>query len=171
MPLRDSFLTAPLDLMRLALFQPDIPQNTGALMRLAACFAVPLDIIEPCGFPFDDRRLKRTVMDYGAACNVTRHISWPVFLANLRRQSQGRLVLLSTAATTSHVHHRFCSGDTLLVGRESHGVPPDVHQAADSAVKIPMAGEVRSLNVVVAAAIVLAEAGRQLGWFNELILK
>ena len=157
--------------MRLALYQPDIPQNTGALMRLAACFRTPLDIIEPCGFPFDDKRLRRTVMDYGAACELTRHASWDKFLVELRGKPSARLVLLTTAGATSHVAHRFTAEDTLLLGRESHGVPEKVHRAADSEVRIPLADGLRSLNVVVAAGIVLAEALRQLGHFNGLKLQ
>lgn len=156
--------------MRLALYQPDIPQNTGALMRLGACFRTPLDVIEPCGFPFDDKRLRRTVMDYGEACEVTRHASWEKFLAALRANPRGRLVLLTTAAKTTHVDHRFTPDDTLLVGRESHGVPDVVHQAADSEVRIPIAVGLRSLNVVVAAGIVLSEALRQTGSFTSLDL-
>lgn len=156
--------------MRLALYQPDIPQNTGAMMRLAACFRVPLDIIEPCGFPFDEKRLKRTALDYGAACTVVRHASWTSFLDGQRRDHR-RIVLLSTAGAESHVGHTFDACETLLLGRESHGVPDEVHHAADSIIRIPIAGELRSLNVVVAAAVVLGEAGRQLGWFNQLIIK
>ena len=156
--------------MRLAVYQPDIPQNTGALMRLAACFRVPIDIIEPCGFPFDDKRLKRTAMDYGGVCELTRHVSWAAFHDALRARAGQRLILLSTTGSASHVEFQFRADDTLLVGRESHGVPDNVHASADSAVRIPIADGVRSLNVVVAAAVVLAEAGRQLGWFNSLKL-
>jgi len=157
--------------MRLALYQPDIPQNTGALMRLGACFRTPLDVIEPCGFPFDDKRLRRTVMDYGAACEVTRHPSWEKFLAELRAKPKARLVLLTTAANTAHVDHQFTPDDTLLLGRESHGVPELVHSAADSEVRIPIATGLRSLNVVVAAGIVLSEALRQTGQFKSLNLQ
>lgn len=156
--------------MRLALYQPDIPQNTGALMRLGACFRTPLDIIEPCGFPFDDKRLRRTVMDYGEACEIARHVSWTQFLAELRTKPTSRLVLLTTAAKTAHVDHRFTLDDTLLLGRESHGVPEEVHRAADSEVRIPIAAGMRSLNVVVAAGIVLSEALRQTGQFKSLNL-
>jgi tRNA (cytidine/uridine-2'-O-)-methyltransferase len=151
--------------MRLALFQPDIPQNTGALMRIGACFRVPLDIIEPCGFPFDDRRLRRTAMDYGRDCEVVRHVSWPHFLAAHRARG-GRLVLLTTAATTSHSDFRYVDNDSLLLGRESAGVTDEVIAAADVKVRIPMAAGLRSLNVAIAGAIVLAEALRQSGIFN-----
>ena len=146
--------------MRLALFQPDIPQNTGALMRIGACFRVPLDVIEPCGFPFDDKRLRRTAMDYGPACELERHLSWGHFLERHRARG-GRLVLLTTAATVSHTDFAFAAGDTLILGRESAGVTPEVAAAADATVRIPIAADQRSLNVAVAGAIVLAEALRQ----------
>ena len=147
--------------MRLALYQPDIPQNTGAVFRLAACFRVALDIIEPCGFPFDDKRLRRSAMDYGASCELVRHASWDSYLAAFRTTSGQRLILLSTASAVTYSDFAFQAGDTLLLGRESHGVPESVHGAADARVRIPIAAETRSLNVVVAAAIVLTEALRQ----------
>ncbi|MCB2108957.1 MAG: tRNA methyltransferase [Rhodobacteraceae bacterium] len=149
--------------MRLALFQPDIPQNTGALMRLGACFATPLDIIEPCGFPIDDKRLKRTAMDYGGICEIARHASWQAFLADLRAHPERRLIVLSTSGAVPHAACEYRADDVLLVGRESFGVPPEVHDSADIRVRIPIAEGVRSLNVVVAAAVVIAEAQRQLG--------
>ena len=152
--------------MRLALYQPDIPQNTGAALRLAACFKVAVDIIEPCGFPFDDKRLRRSAMDYGPACEVLRHDSWDAFLHDFRAESQGRLVLLSTTAAVTYTDYAYSPHDTLLLGRESHGVPETVHTAADARVRVPIAAEMRSLNVVVAAAIVLAEALRQQGVFT-----
>jgi tRNA (cytidine/uridine-2'-O-)-methyltransferase len=150
--------------MRLALYLPDIPQNTGAAMRLAACLATPLDVIEPCGFPFDDRRLRRTVMDYAPACDLTRHVSWDAFLA-AQRAAGRRLVLMSTAAEQTHLAFAFGVNDVLLAGRESFGVPDEVRRACDAAVRIPLAPGARSLNVVVASAIVLAEAYRQLDLF------
>ena len=145
--------------MRLALYQPDIPPNAGTLLRLGACLGVPLDIIMPCGFPVGDRDLKRAAMDYSAKAECRRHESWPAF-ATARR---GRLVLLTTRATTSYTAFRFAPDDTLLVGRESDGVPDDVHRAADARIRVPMVADVRSLNVAVAAAIVLGEALRQTG--------
>lgn len=151
--------------MRLVLYQPDIPQNTGAMMRLGACFRVPVDVIEPCGFPLDDKRLQRTAMDYGAACEVARHISWESYLAGLRAKAGARLVLLTTAGAVPYTDFAFREDDSLLLGRESRGVPEDVRAAADAAVRIPIAGELRSLNVTVAAAIVLTEALRQIGFF------
>lgn len=152
--------------MRLALYQPDIPQNVGAALRLAACFKVPVDIVEPCGFPFDDKRLRRSAMDYGDACDLTRHVSWDAYVRDFRAQPGRRLVLLSTAGAVPHTDFTFNAQDTLLLGRESAGVPPDVHAAADARVRIPMAANMRSLNVVIAGSIVLAEALRQQGIFH-----
>ena len=152
--------------MRLALYQPDIPQNMGALMRIGACFKVPIDVIEPCGFPFDEKRLRRTSMDYGAACELHRHRSWVTYLEAFRADSTRRLVLLTTATQTSHADFQYADGDTLLLGRESHGVPPEVHAEADACVRIPIAAGLRSLNVAVAAGIVLAEGLRQIGKFT-----
>jgi tRNA (cytidine/uridine-2'-O-)-methyltransferase len=146
--------------VRLALYQPDIPQNAGACMRLAACFGVPLDLVEPCGFILDDRRMARSAMDYRQHLDLTRHISWDAFL---RTRAPGRLVLLTTRATTRHVDFAFRHDDTLLLGRESAGVPDEVHAQVDASVVIRLKPEVRSLNVAQAAAIVLAEALRQTG--------
>lgn len=151
--------------MRLALYQPDIPQNMGAMMRIAACFKVPVDVIEPCGFPFDEKRLRRTAMDYGDACTLVRHKSWEDF-QDQRRKENRRLVLLTTASEVGHTTFRFGTNDTLMLGRESHGVPADVHAAADACVRIPIAHGLRSLNVSVAGAIALAEALRQTGAFD-----
>jgi tRNA (cytidine/uridine-2'-O-)-methyltransferase len=145
--------------VRLALYQPDIPQNAGACMRLAACFGVPLDLIEPCGFVLDDRRVGRSAMDYRDHLMLERHISWEAFLSRPR----GRLVLLTTRAAMRHVDFAFRPDDTLLLGRESAGVPDAVHTAADAAVVIRLVEGVRSLNVAQAGAIVLAEALRQTG--------
>ncbi|GIL40248.1 tRNA (cytidine(34)-2'-O)-methyltransferase [Roseiterribacter gracilis] len=147
--------------MRLALYQPDIPQNAGALMRLAACFGVELDLIEPCGFVIDDRRMGRSAMDYRQHLTLHRHVSWDAFLA--ARKEAGRLVLLTTRATTRHVDFAFAPSDTLLLGRESAGVPDEVHAQVDASVVIRLRPDVRSLNVAQAGAIVLAEALRQTG--------
>ncbi len=149
--------------MRLALFEPDIPQNTGALLRLAACFAVAVDLIEPFGFLFDDRRLRRVALDYAAAVAIRRHASWSRFLAE--RDPRSRLILLTTSGTVPHHRFGFAAGDTLLLGRESAGVPQFVHHAADARVAIPLAAGRRSLNVALAGAIALAEALRQTGGF------
>lgn len=148
--------------MRLALYQPDIPQNLGGAMRLAACLAVPLDLIEPCGFPVDDRRLRRAAMDYGGAAAIARHDSWAAFLAV---RASGRLVLLTTRGEHRLPDFAFRPDDTLLVGRESVGAPPEVHARADARLRLPMAAGLRSLNVVVAAAMVLGEALRQTDGF------
>jgi tRNA (cytidine/uridine-2'-O-)-methyltransferase len=149
--------------MRLALYQPDIPQNTGAMLRLAACFGVGVDLIEPCGFVWSDRRLRRAGMDYLDGVALTRHESWTAFQTALAAQARGRLALLTTSASTPYAEFAFRPGDTLLVGRESAGVPAEVHAAADARLVIPMRPGVRSLNVALAAAIVLGEALRQTG--------
>ena len=149
--------------MRLALYQPDIPQNTGAILRLAACFGLPVDLIEPCGFVFDDRRLRRAGMDYMEHVDLTRHRSWDSYQA-ARAGRMGRLILLTTKGAVPHVACRFEATDSLLLGRESAGVPDEVHAAADLRVRIPMRPGLRSLNVAMAAAIVTGEAMRQLGF-------
>lgn len=149
--------------MRLALYQPDIPQNAGALLRLGACLGVPVDIIEPCGFVLSDRRLKRAGMDYLAAATLVRHPSWESFRAG----HQGRLVLLTTRAPLAYHRFEFRPDDTLLLGRESAGVPEEVHGAAGARLRIPLEAGQRSLNVAVAAAMVLGEALRQTGQFPE----
>jgi tRNA (cytidine/uridine-2'-O-)-methyltransferase len=152
--------------LRLALYQPDIPQNTGTMLRMAACFNVPVDIIEPAGFPVSDRHFRRAGMDYLDQCDIERHISWRAFDA-ARREAGRRLVLLTTKGDMPHVDFGFASGDTLMVGRESAGVPDIVHSAADARIVIPMRAALRSLNVAVSAAIVLGEALRQTGGFGQ----
>ncbi|MBT5046922.1 MAG: tRNA (cytidine(34)-2'-O)-methyltransferase [Rhodospirillaceae bacterium] len=149
--------------MRLALYQPDIPQNTGAILRLAACMGIAVDIIEPCGFLLDDRRLQRVGMDYLDHVAVTRHSSWDRFAIE-RTAHHGRLLLLTTKGTTPYVDYAFDPNDILMVGRESAGVPEEIHKAADARLLIPMAEGVRSLNVALAAAMVLGEALRQTGF-------
>lgn len=149
--------------MRLALYQPEIPQNVGASIRAAACFGAGLDIIEPCGFPADDRSLKRAAMDYRALAVPTLHASWAKFLKS-RERAAGRLILLSTSAGASIWDFRFQPGDILLIGQESAGVPAEVRAASDFAVRIPLAPAARSLNAAAAGAIALAEMRRQLGW-------
>ncbi len=150
--------------MRLVLYEPDIPQNTGTLMRLAACFDVPVDIIEPCGFIFDDKRMRRAGMDYLDMVNVTRHDSWDKFFDAHR----GRIVLLTTKGHRSYADFEFREDDILLLGRESAGVPESVHQAVDVQLRIPMRPEARSINVALAGSIVLGEALRQTGHFSKL---
>ncbi len=152
--------------MRLALYQPDIPQNTGAILRLAACLGVPVDIIEPCGFVWSDSGLRRAGLDYLEHVNVTRHSSWRAFIQ--RRdvdRGAGRLILLTTRAPLDYADFAYEACDTLMVGRESAGVPEEVHAAADARVKIPMQADMRSLNVALAAAMVLGEALGQTGRF------
>jgi tRNA (cytidine/uridine-2'-O-)-methyltransferase len=143
--------------MRLALYEPDQAGNVGTIIRLAACLGVPLDVIEPCGFPFSDRALKRAGMDYTELAAVTRHSGWAAFEAGL----PGRLVLFTTAGAARLPEARFQPGDTLLLGSESSGVPEAVHARADLRVRIPQAEGTRSLNIAVAAGIGLAEALRQ----------
>jgi len=146
--------------LRLALYQPDMPTNTGSMLRLGACLGVPLDIIEPCGFIWDDKRLHRVAMDYIDHINVTRHQSWEVFR---KAKGERRLVLLSTKASIPYTDFAFHPDDTLMVGRESAGVPDAVHEACEGRVLIPMAAGLRSLNVALSAAMVLGEAIRQVG--------
>jgi tRNA (cytidine/uridine-2'-O-)-methyltransferase len=147
--------------LRLALFEPDIPQNTGALFRLAACFGVAVDLIEPVGFLLDDRRVKRVALDYLGNLAVRRHESWATFLAG--RDPASRLVLMTTAGDQQLHRFAFAAGDTILLGRESAGVPEAVHRAAAARVVIPMRPPARSLNVALAGAIALYEALRQTG--------
>ena len=151
--------------MRLALFEPDIPQNLGAFIRLSACLGAPLDVIEPCGFPVDDKRIRRTAMDYYDLANMTRHASWTAFQ---RDRAPGRLVLLTTSGATRFPDVGFRSDDTLLLGRESAGVPAEVHEAADVRLRIPLQKSLRSLNVALAAAMVLGEALRQTNGYAAL---
>lgn len=148
--------------MRLALFEPDIPQNTGAIMRLAACLGVGIDVIEPCGFLFNDRGLRRAGMDYLQSVALVRHVSWRHFLAG---HGPARLVLLTVRGAVPYTHFSFRGDDVLLLGRESQGVPQEVHDAADARLVVPLQPGMRSLNVVTAAAIVVGEALRQTGGF------
>lgn len=152
--------------MRLVLFEPDIPQNTGTLLRLAACWNLSVDVIFPCGFIFDDRRMKRAGMDYIDAVDIERHASWSAYQAWRAENAAvaGRLLLLSTKAASPYHAFAFRENDSLMVGRESSGVPEDVHSAADHRLVIPLRAGMRSLNVAMAAAIVAAEAMRQTGF-------
>ena len=146
--------------MRLALFQPDIPQNLGAAIRLAACLGAELDVIEPCAFPLSDRSLKRAALDYGPQAVLQRHRSWDDFLAAPHR-AQGRLVLFTTRAAEPFHRFAFGAGDTLLFGSESAGAPDHVHAAAQARLVIPIRPETRSMNLVTACAVALGEALRQ----------
>lgn len=152
--------------MRLALYQPDIPQNTGTLLRLAACLGVGVDIIGPTGFDMSDRSLRRAALDYLPFADISRHTSWQSYLKD---RAPGRLVLLSSRGATNYVRVRFEPSDTLLLGRESAGVPDAVRTVADATVRIPMRPQLRSLNVAVAGAMVLGEALRQTGGFDDLV--
>lgn len=149
--------------MRLALYEPDIPPNLGTLIRLGACLGVALDVIEPCGFPWDDRDLKRAAMDYGALGEVARHSCWESFATS--RPADARIVLLTTRAAEPFTRFAFQSSDILLLGRESAGVPDAVHEAADARILVPMRPPARSLNVALAGAMVLSEALRQTNGF------
>ena len=151
--------------MDLALFQPDIPQNAGTLLRTCACLNVGADIIEPCGFVFSDRHLKRSGMDYLDLAQVTRHNSWDAFRVQRQAQEGRRLVLLTTKGAVAYTDVTFQPTDVLLLGSASSGVPDDVHAAVDARVTIPMAPGARSLNIAVAAAMVLGEALRQTDGF------
>jgi tRNA (cytidine/uridine-2'-O-)-methyltransferase len=147
--------------MRLALFQPDIPQNLGAALRLGACLGVAVDVIEPCGFPLSDRAVRRAAMDYAGKAQVVRHPGWGEFLSARR----GRIVLFTTRAAQPFHQFLYAADDILLFGRESAGVPDEVHEAADARLYIPLAADARSLNVVTAAALALGEALRQTNGF------
>lgn len=143
--------------MRLALFQPDIAGNVGTILRMAACLGPPVDIIEPCGFPFSDRKLRRAGMDYAPRAHIRRHADWPTFAESLA----GRPILLTVTGETPLPAARFAPDDVLIVGSETAGVPRAVHEAAAMRVRIPMRRGMRSLNVAVATAIALGEMLRQ----------
>ena len=148
--------------VRIALFEPDIPQNTGTVLRLAACLGLEAHLIEPAGFPVSDRAFRRAGMDYLDQVSLTRHPSWREF-ERWRAAQDLRVVLFTTKATTSYLDHRYETRDILLFGRESQGVPRHVHDAADVRVRIPMRAGMRSLNVAVTCAMAVGEALRQVG--------
>ena len=148
--------------VRIALYEPDIPQNTGTILRLAACLGIKAHIIEPAGFPTSDRAFRRAGMDYLDLVALQRHASWPAFEA-WRHDRQLRLVLFTTGATVSYLDHSYRPDEVLIFGRESAGVPEAVHAAADARLVIPMQTGLRSLNVAVAAAMAVGEALRQAG--------
>jgi tRNA (cytidine/uridine-2'-O-)-methyltransferase len=143
--------------MRVALFEPDIPQNAASIIRTCACLGVSVDVIEPCGFVFSDAGFKRAGLDYLALAQIVRHASWEAF----RAKALGRLVLLTTRAALPYTQFAFAPTDTLILGRESAGVPEFVHAAASARVRIPMRSGLRSVNVAQACAMVLGEALRQ----------
>lgn len=152
-------------MLRIALFQPDIPQNTGAAMRLCSCLGLGMDIIEPCGFVLDDRKLRRSGMDYIDSLALTRHRSWEKFLDMYRGRQ--RIVLLTTKADAAYTDFSFAPTNILLAGRESAGVPENVHNIADARITIPMPGGGRSLNIVNSLAMVAGEALRQTKGFEK----
>ena len=156
--------------MRLALFQPDIPQNTGTLLRLGACLDIELDIIEPCGFIFSERTLKRAGMDYLDMVRYRRHHSWEHFLQYRAEHPEeyGRIVLLTTHASEPYYNFEFRPNDIILMGRESAGVPEEVHQTADARLLIPMNRNARSINVAVSAVMVVGECLRQVNCFPAM---
>lgn len=150
--------------MRLILFEPDIPQNAGSLLRLGACLGVPVEIVEPCGFVFSDTQLRRAGMDYLERADYVRHASWEAFLA---QPASGRLILLSAKASVAYTDFAFAKGDRIVLGRESAGAPAHVHDRADARLRIPLKPGLRSINVAQAAAMVLGEALRQTGLFPK----
>ena len=148
--------------MRLVFYQPDIPQNFGAAMRVASCFGAGLDVIEPCGFPLSAKGIRKAAMDYSASISPARHGSWELY-KNSGEAQKGRLILFTTTGASDIWDFNFAPDDRLLFGRESAGVPEDIHQSVPLRVRIPIRPATRSLNVTVSAAIALAEASRQLG--------
>ena len=155
-------MTTPL--LRLALYQPDIPQNAGTMIRMAACLGIAVDIVEPAAFDVSDRHFRRSGMDYLERAAVMRHDSFAAFEA-WRRETGHRLVLAETDGAARHLDFAFAAGDIVMLGRESAGVGPEVRVAADASVHIPMLAGLRSLNVALAAAMVMGEALRQVGGF------
>ena len=148
--------------MRISIFQPDIPQNLGALLRVSACLNVPLDIIEPCGFGFSEKKLRRTAMDYISQAEFRTFIDYQAFKDQQQKERpNSRVILLTTKSSKNYLDFKFLKNDRLLLGRESAGVPEYVHEAVDDAVTIEMPGKGRSLNVVVSCVMVLSEAMRQ----------
>ena len=148
--------------MRISIFQPDIPQNLGALLRVSACLSVPLDIIEPCGFAFSEKKLRRTAMDYISEADFRTFIDYQAFKDQQKKERpNSRVILLTTKSSKNYLDFKFRKNDRLLLGRESAGVPEYVHETVDDAVTIEMPGKGRSLNVVVSCVMVLSEAIRQ----------
>ena len=147
--------------MRIALFEPDIPQNTGNIFRLAACFGIKVDIIEPTGYIFDDKRFKRASMDYMNHIQYKRHLNWNAFY-NWSKENNFKLILLTTKSNKKYTDYQFQHNNILLFGRESAGVPQEVHNSVDEQLTIPMVKNLRSINVSSSVAIVAGEACRQL---------
>lgn len=145
-------------MLRIALYQPDIPQNVGAAIRLCACMGIALDIIEPCGFPWDIKKIRQAGMDYVEQAQLMRHDSWDAFLDHHQNR---RFVLMTTKASDDYLDYKFTDQDILIAGRESSGVPDNVHAHVDGRIKIDMKGEARSLNIINAASMITGEAVRQ----------
>ena len=152
--------------MRIALYQPEIAGNLGTILRTCACLNVPVDIIEPCGFPFSDRSLKRAGMDYFEHVDYTRHADWNAFHETAKRQNS-RIILLSSKAKQPHYGFDYRNSDILLFGSEGSGVPLTIHDQCDGRITIPMKPEMRSLNLAVSAGMALGEALRQTGQFPK----
>lgn len=151
--------------MHIVLYQPDIPQNTGTILRLAACLNIIVDIIEPCGFVWNDAKLRRSGMDYLDQVNVQKHMSWDAYLK--QRDPKRRMILLTTKSSTSYTECIFTPFDDLILGSESTGAPLNIHEKADLKLKIPMNPEARSLNVAISCALVVGEVLRQLDAFPK----
>lgn len=164
--LKSDFLSGARPNMRLALYEPDIPQNLGAMIRLSGALGVDLDVIEPCGFPLGDRGIRRAAMDYGICAKVSHHADWAAFQAFRATSLPGsRLILFTTRSAAPYTAFNFQPDDILLMGRESAGVPDHVHEACDARLYIPLVAGARSINVGTAAAMALGEALRQTGGF------
>ncbi len=151
--------------MNIALYQPDIPQNLGAMMRLCACMGMELDIIEPCGFLWDARKIRQSAMDYYDHITINRHVDWNHFIDQYQGQgAERRIILMTTKSDSHHIDFEFRPDDILLAGSESKGAPDFVHEHVDARISIPMYGEMRSLNIVNATSMILGEAMRQTEW-------
>ncbi len=157
---------SPIQSPSIALYQPDIPQNTGTILRLGACLGLPIEVIEPCGFALSDRTLRRAGMDYLDSANLIRHMNYEAFDAQRRDQGR-RLILMTTHAASPYTDFRFAPTDVILFGRESAGVPDDIHNSADHRLLIPMQPGQRSLNLAVSAAMIAGEVLRQLDQFAK----
>jgi len=151
--------------LRIALYEPDIPQNTGTVLRMAACLGVAVDVIEPCGFVWGGKHMRRAGMDYLDAADITHHVTWQAFQESHVR---ARRILLTTKSDTAYTAFSFEAGDILILGRESAGVPDDVHEAADARLTIPLKPPLRSFNLAIASAMVVGEALRQIDGFPAI---
>lgn len=153
-------------MISLALYQPDIPQNTGAAIRLCACLGVALNVIEPCGFRWDVKKIRQSAMDYYDCVELARHVSWDRFSEDVRNK-KGRRILMTTKTDIAYTNFTFHEGDVLIAGRESAGVPEDIHQICEARITIPMKPGLRSFNVITASGMILGEGLRQLKGFPK----